>query len=357
MKDLLETYRKTKYLYDKHYDIHICTVEEIDDLLEFIDTYWQKGHILTKSRSLLDWQHLDKNNNRYNFIIARSKQDGSIHGVLGFILTSIYDRNIEQPIRWGAIWKVREDVAIKGLGLALKGRLEELVPVHYIGGVGLSKYSKSIDAKLGERMGKLNQYYIVNPEMKEYRLIRNPIVPQISNNDNKKKICELSEKEFTPVATHIQEFIMPYKSLRYYVERYYHHPIYKYKTLGIYGDNNDLEAIIVYRKTEANGSNNIFIVDYFGMEGALRGTHRELLGIMKNEQAECISFPCEGISADELQDAGFLLRDTDNMILPVYYEPFEQRNVDLDFHFWTDINYEGIVIVKGDADQDRPNRL
>ena len=357
MEGLLEVYRKTRYLYDKYYDIHICNIEELDDLLEFIDTFWQKGHILTKSRKLMDWQHFDKKNNRYNFIIARYRKDGSIHGVLGFILSSIYDNDIEQPIRWGAIWKVREDLAIKGLGLALKGRLEELVPVHYIGGVGLSKYSRSIDAKLGERMGKLNQYYIVDPQINEYKLIRNPSVPQIINNDEGKKIHELSENEFVSKATHIQEFIMPYKSINYYISRYYHHPIYEYKIIGVFGVEDTIEAVIVYRKAEASGSSNIFFVDYFGMKGALSGIYRELLNLMKKERAECITFPCDGISGKELQDAGFLLRDSDNMVLPIYYEPFEQINVDLDFHFWSDLNCGNITVVKGDADQDRPNRL
>ncbi len=342
MKDLLEAYRKTKYLYDKYYDIHICAVEELDDLIRFIDKYWQKGHILTISKELMDWQHFDKENNRYNFIVARYKKDNEIHGILGFILSSVYDKDIQNPIRWGVIWKIRDDVAIKGLGVALKGRLEELVPVHYIGGVGLSEYSRKIDTKLGERMGKLKQYYIANPKIKEYKLIAEPYIPDNIVINKEKSFRRLDIKGFKDSVCELKNFIMPYKSALYYINRYFYHPIYKYQIVGIVGNTGHYEGVLVYRTTSADGSNNIFIVDFFGKEGAFRGIYGEFLKLMEEEEAECISFPCDGLSEENLLEAGFLCRDTESMILPVYYEPFEQSNVELDFHFWTDYIDDGI---------------
>ncbi len=355
MKELLELYQKTRYLYEKYYDIHFCSEDEIADVISFIDLYWQKGHILTKSRELLEWQHHDKLNNRYNFVVARNKKDGEIHAIIGFILSSIYDHRIETPIRWGAIWKVRNDVAIKGLGLALKGYLEEMLPVPYIGGVGLSNDSKKIDTKLGEKMGKLEQYYIANPNLKEFKLIDNPKFPQdISSNGSKQVIC-LDEAEFQSAASGLKEFIVPYKSIEYYRNRYYQHPVYKYKVLGI-KNNDEMEAIIVYRVTAGMDRKNIFFVDYFGKENAMEGMYVNFLSILEQENAECISFPVSGISDRKMREAGFLNKNDTNTILPVYYEPFERRNVELDYHFWP-VDNKNIIIVKGDADQDRPNRL
>lgn len=355
MNELLALYNKTKYLYQKYYDIHFCAENEIEDLVEFIDTYWQKGHILTKSRELLKWQHYDCRNRRYNFVVARNKKDGEIHALLGFILSSIYDCKIKTPIRWGAIWKVRNDVAIKGLGLALKGYLEEELPVHYIGGVGLSQYSKAIDTKLGEQMGKLEQYYIANPRLSGYELIANPQFTSDVSSDGDSWLVQLDEETFRKQAVGLKGCIVPYKSIEYYVNRYYRHPIYKYKILGIYVDNIP-EAIIVCRVTVANDRRNIFFVDYFGKEGALKGMYNAFLELLKQEDAECISFPVSGMSDSELREAGFMHRDDTNTILPVYYEPFERCNVELDYHFWSKEG-EKVIIVKGDADQDRPNRL
>lgn len=358
MQGLIDTYNRTKYLYEKYYDIHICKIEEIDEVISFIDNYWQKNHILTESKKLLDWQHYDEKNSRYNFVIAKSRKTGEIHGLIGFILSSIYDNEIKTPIRWGAIWKIREDVAVKGLGLALKGYMEIMVPVQYIGGVGLSKYSKAIDTKLGEKMGKLSQYYIANPDIKEFELIGNPEFPDTVSMelDKKKHFLTLSEKEFCETAYSIEKYIMPYKSIKYYVNRYYRHPIYDYGFIGIC-DDTGMIAVFVYRKCMVGSCAGIFIVDYIGSPVAIAGCYNLFLNFLRNENAEHISFPCSGMQDIWLRQAGFKLREDSDVVLPVYYEPFVRSNVDLDYHFWTNNDFSDEIIVKGDADQDRPNRL
>lgn len=358
MQSLMDTYNKTKYLYEKYYDIHICKIEEIDEVISFIDNYWQKNHILTKSRKLLDWQHYDEKNSRYNFVIAKSRKTGEIHGVIGFILSSIYDDEIKTPIRWGAIWKIREDVAVKGLGLTLKGYMETTIPVSYIGGVGLSKYSKAIDEKLGEEIGKLSQYYIANPEFRELELIDKPAFPDITSIeiDETKYFVPLSEDEFCEMAHSVEEYIMPYKSIKYYINRYYRHPIYSYGFIGIF-DSTGITSVFVYRKCMVGNRAGIFIVDYIGNPTAIVGCYKLFLDFLQKEKAEHISFPCRGIPDICLKQAGFMLRDDSDVILPVYYEPFVRSNVDLDYHFWSKNEFLDGIIVKGDADQDRPNRL
>lgn len=359
MKDLIDTYNRVKKLYEKAYDIHICQREEIEEVLSFIDNYWQKDHILTKSRILLEWQHYDEKNNQYNFVLAKSRTSGEIHGIIGFILSSMYDTiGIQTPIRWGAIWKVREDVAVKGLGLVLKGYLETTVPVHYIGGVGLSKYSKAIDQKLGETMGKLSQYYIANPYIKEFELMSNPkfVDKETVQSDAKKKFIRLLENEFCEMVPAIKRYIMPYKSVNYYVNRYYRHPLYDYGTVGIF-DEESITAVFIYRKCTSGNRSSIFIVDYVGAEETIAGCYDLFLDFIQKEEAEYICFPCSGISDIWMRKAGFVLREETDTVLPVYYEPFVKKNVDLDYHFWTDQNYTAEIIVKGDADQDRPNRL
>lgn len=356
MQDLIELFHRTESVYGKYYDVHICSPKEIDEVLSFIDKYWQKGHILTKSKELLDWQHFDKGNDRYNFVLAKHKQTGEIHGLIGFITSNIFDESIKTPIRWGAIWKVRNDVAIKGLGVYLKGYMEENVPSKYIGGVGLSNDSREIDTKLGERVGKLNQYYIVNPKMDTYSLVKN--VKPVLFNPKSISGCgftEINEKRFVEESMLFKEKIMPYKSVIYYVNRYFRHPIYKYKCALInncYYENNE---VFVYRVCNALGKRYIFIVDYIGNGEALRGAYNEFCQLLMRENAECICFPCEGIDDKLLMDGGFRRRDDTDVVLPIYFEPFVCQNIELDYHFWP--NDQECVLVKGDADQDRPNML
>lgn len=358
MQNLVDVYNKTKSLYERYYDIHICSLEEIGEVISFIDTYWQKGHILTKSRELLDWQHLDKKNKRYNFVIAKSKKTGEIHGLIGFILSSIYDERIETPIRWGAIWKVRDDVAVKGLGLALKGYMETEVPVSYIGGVGLSGYSKAIDAKLGEKMGKLVQYYIANTDVDSYELICNPEFPDLSvtNKKKEKHFVRLTEEKFCMEAAALEKYMMPYKSMGYYVNRYYRHPIYTYQVVGIY-NGGTVEAAFVFRKCTVDNRSCLFMADYIGASAVPGGCYESFLALLREEVSEYISFPCSGMDDACLKQAGFCKRDESDVILPVYYEPFVRSNVELDYHFWSEQGFQDEIMVKGDADQDRPNRL
>lgn len=355
MDNLLKLYDSLKPTFNKIYSIHLCNLDELEKLLTFIDEYWQKGHILTKSKELLNWQHLDKNKNCYNFVIA-TNNTGEIHGILGFILSSIYDNEIVTPIRWGVIWKIREDVAIKGLGVMLKGFLEHKVPVNYIGGVGLTKYSKTIDEKLGEKMGRLSQYYIANPNIKDYKLISAPVFQGNTPKNENKQIRYILEKDFVEYAKKIEDKIMPYKSIKYYINRYYKHPIYKYEGIGIC-ENNEVIAILIIRKACYKNNSCIFVVDYIGNGSELLGCHELFLNLLQTYSAEYVCFPCYGIMDSYMRDAGFSLREDSSVILPIYYEPFERKNVELDYHFWTDTKFSDEIIVKGDSDQDRPNRI
>src|SRR5438094_10077268 len=107
------------------HEFSLCQATEVASLTGFIDQHWKKGHILATSRTLLDWQHLDRTRGRYNFVLARS-ETGQIDAVLGFITPGQFDSALEhQPDVWTAIWKVREGVQAPALGLRLIEYLAE----------------------------------------------------------------------------------------------------------------------------------------------------------------------------------------------------------------------------------------
>jgi hypothetical protein len=140
------------------------------------------------------------------------------------------------------------------------------------------------------------------------------------------------------------------------VNRYYRHPIYRYGFIGIKNLHGTVDAVFVYRKCSAEDAAGIFIVDYIGKTDVLKGSYSAFVEFLQSKNAEYISFPCSGIEDEILREAGFLLRDDSDVIVPVYYEPFVRTNVNLDYHYWTKDGLQDAIIVKGDADQDRPNK-
>ena len=96
-------------------------------------------------------------------------------------------------------------------------------------------------------------------------------------------------------------------------------------------------------------------MDFIGKGVAFHGMYNQFVELLERERAECISFPCDGLKYEDLYKGGFRLRDESDIILPVYYEPFVKSNVELDYHFYPEELGKSLVIVKGDADQDRPN--
>jgi len=101
------------------YHIRICTAEDRPSLINFIHTYWKPNHVLAASMELLDWQHFDEIKQRYNFVLAQHLKTQEIHGVLGFISPQHFDPGIKEGDIWLTTWKVRQEVARVGLGLAL----------------------------------------------------------------------------------------------------------------------------------------------------------------------------------------------------------------------------------------------
>lgn len=357
--ELWDEFEPIYKMFEKKYTFRFCQVNEISKLIDFIDNYWQKGHVFTKSRVLLDWQHFDNVNNRYNFVLAIDKATDEIHGIIGFILSSIYDSNIKSPIRWGAIWKVRDNVAPKGLGIALKYYFEKNAPAHYVGGIGLSKYSKAINSKLGETTGILKPFYMLNRNMEMYYLLDNfsgKNFPNVSSNENI-SFKEIDGTRFAELSRKYFNEIPEFKSALYYVNRYAKHPVYNYTFYELYNGSNAIACIITRNCTFDNHAS-LAIVDYIGPSTALKGSYNAFQTILNKEQAEYISFYQYGLDDIYLFNAGFLKRhENESIIIPIYYEPFFKGNIDLDFHFYSDKVGSTPLMFKGDADQDRPNKL
>src|SRR5690348_16160176 len=101
-----------------------CGLDDADALMRVVHDHRSPHHILSRSRRLLDWQHRNEAEARYNILLART-EEGEIVCMLGFIPNSRYDPALaaDQETIWLSIWRALDGHAA-GLGLLLLRELD-----------------------------------------------------------------------------------------------------------------------------------------------------------------------------------------------------------------------------------------
>lgn len=341
------------------YDIRFCREDEYDDLKKFIGMHWKENHIFTLSKAMFDFQHLDRVHHRYNYVIARLRADNDIHALLGFVPTSQFDPNINRKMVWPCIWKNRDDVKRKGLGVTMYHYLKNHIAIETISILGISEVALSIYKHWNFSTGKIEQYVMPNFNAKEH-LASGLIQVYTSFSDLRKDTLTLEEmdaEEYMGISEDLELFreYSEYKSKAYYVGRFINHPMYHYQFLAM-KDEDETKAIIIVRKCGDGQKSCLRIVDYIGNIKYLSTIRNQLQDYLQDKEYEYIDFVEVGLDDNELLMAGFINRKSyENIIVPNYFEPFLKKNVDLDYAFKTVVTDSKKVFFKADADQDRPN--
>ncbi len=333
--------------FDDKYDIRLAKYDEIPMIMEFIDTYWRKGHILAVNRDFFEYEMVV--DGKVNFLIARTLDTGVIEGVLGFLPCS---EDKEKLDIWGVIWKTIPG-AMPMLGMELKKRLMLITGARTDLGVGANS-GTSVPL-----LGRIYHYYTARmkhyyrlADRKDYSIAKvdNPLIPSYKN-INPIEVSELKKadelKAFYDFSKEPQT--LPYKDFWYYNKRFYKHPIYSYCVWGLERGND--RAVIVTRKQVCNGNSAIRIVDFIGKEDILADAGSFFDSFLKEN--EYIDFYFDGIDENLLKEAGMLSTDDSSNIIPDYFNPYEQTNVDI----YVDCSNKDrrSLFFKADGDQDRPN--
>lgn len=342
--------------FKEKYTFEFCSLDEKQKLIDFIDRYWKHNHALVLSSKLLDWQHLDIEKQHYTFAVAKSKETGEIAAISGFIFSSQFDSTIEKPIRWGAIWKNRDDIDEPGLGMMVQEYMAKYAASEIGVGIGLSSMAQTVGKKQKNVMGKLSRYYILNTEMSKFYLVKNyekEIAYKESAFENSRKsLKEIELCEYEKLPDSAFSGVPFFKSKKYYVNRYYKHPIYKYRASAII-NNGVPEAVLFWRICSHNDAQCIRIVDYTGNGNELAGCGEAFRKMLREQNSEFVDFINVGIDAENFYNGGFAdVKDSD-IILAHYFEPFLLEDENL-FYEW-DNHDVPVLIFKGDSDQDRPN--
>jgi len=329
-------------------NISFCSVEDIEKLQKFIHEKWKENHILSIDKRLMDFQH--KSGNKYNFVIAKNSKD-EITAVLGFIPLSQYDVNLQgHSDLWLALWKVDESSALPGIGFTLLKWLEEEMQPRSIGAIGINKNVKKIYDILGYKTGVLNQFYILNPFIKEYHIAKGDF--DRATGSRPKSSSTIEEIQLDNIET-VDFLHSPIKSKAYFENRYLKHPSYNYFLLGAY-TNDVLQAVFVVRRIEVKQSACLRIIDIQGKYANIGSVEDSFISILQRYNSEYIDCLNYGIPEQQFIDWGFNLRNQQT-IIPNYFEPFLDENVDILFAYKSE--EPDYVIFKGDGDQDRPSVL
>lgn len=334
------------------YTLRQAEKADLPKLLDFINVHWKKNHALVLSRNLLDFQHLQ--NDKYNFLIAENNITHTFDALIGFIPLCQFDSELKNNgDYWGAIWKIRDDIQneeINTAGFVLWRKLFKLPEFKSYAAIGISEIAKAIYKVSRIPIHSLNQYYIINDDLTDFHIAHN--IPEKFKNsfgDNDDwNISWITPEKLKDI--NLAGVYRPMKSIDYLINRYAKHPIYKYRFLGIYNQGN-LQCILVTRDVRVDEAKAIRVIDAYGKLGGDIGF--KLLNLLKSERAEYIDFLNFGIPKEVFFEMGFKLLDfVGDLIIPNYFEPFEQRNIKVELAYKADFDY---IAFKGDSDQDRPN--
>jgi hypothetical protein len=336
--------------YDERYEFRIANIDDIDAIMQFIDVHWKQGHIMATNRSFFEYEFLEKDGT-VNFVLAIDKNTGSIECLNGFLKAS-HDQ--EHMDIWGSIWKVL-DGNMGMLGAELIRRRRELTNCRCDLDVGDDpKTAVPVLKVLLKRYTVKMKHYYMLAERDDFKIAKIAHFPDSDVGNINYNVVKLNTIDDVKQRFQAEKYIKytPYKDYWYIDHRFLSHPIYKYELYGIEKDG-EVDAIIVFRHQEYQGRVAIRFVDYIGDRGLIVGIGSFCRDIIRaDERIEYMDFYCAGIDENNITDAGFsILSDDDTNIIPNYFGPFLQENIDI----WADSLCKDSLFTKADADQDRPN--
>ena len=126
------------------------------NLFKFLEQNWNINHIYLKDMDYFEYEFSDKS----NFVIA--KKDDEIVATLGY-----FDYDNKGDI-WTVIWKNsgKMDDGLKCLQFLLNAGYKS------VSSCGINKKTIPIYEFLGIKTGRLKHFYILNPEIKDYKIAK-----------------------------------------------------------------------------------------------------------------------------------------------------------------------------------------
>lgn len=352
-------------------EIRFASLGDERRISDFLRDHWRADHIFVTNPEVMRWQHASSEGagKDFTFVIADRLEDGNapeMLAVLGFIPFTRFDDKADWTELALAIWKVRDDAGAPGLGLQLLRTIERTLSPALICAIGTSQIVKPIYKALRYKVDALSHVALFLEEEAAPSTIalnvpaaaRQPLV-----DDSATVLIPVVGESLPPAFTESDIDAMaaaglPRKSWSYVLNRYVRHPWSRYEIRAAVTDGK-LRALFVWRRVPALGGSILRIVDIIGDSSALASCGAALRREVQMAGCEYIDLMHFGVAKEDIAAAGFVgPEDYQDLILPNYFEPFEQRNVRIEIAYRVDPAFADRVpcLFRADSDQDRPNQ-
>ena len=326
--------------------IRFATESDIPAVMNFIDTHWKKGHILGNNEELFRYEWL--RNGKVSVAIALEGKE--IVGMEGFIPYGDKKRDIMMTL-----WKVIK-TGNPLLGMAILDFIKNNADARTISSPGINAKTVELYQYLGYETGKMTQWYRLNSKIDDYKIasIKNKDIPRASNTNYKLiKFNDFTELEkLFSFNEYYDTNPCPLKESWYVKHRYFQHPTYQYDIYGIVDDKpTNCKTLLVFRVQDASNSHCLRLVDIIGDADLLYHVTTQIDQILQVDNLEYVDFYETGMDDISMEKSGWMKVKESGNIIPNYFAPFLQENIDIIFFTSAD----NIKLFKADGDQDRPN--
>lgn len=323
-------------------------IQEKKKLKDFVKNNYKKDHVIVKSNKIINFFFLDKNEKKINFIGSfLNKILVSIYGVLN---NRHWDKNLKKDVQL-SLWINKKNKVSNGLD-AIKFIFNKIKPYSlFTSGINL-KTSGKIFSIFGT-IKKYNHFYICNPNIKK-KISKNLYCKKIEKKFDNFDVNMFESK--SPILLPDYKYF-PKKSLKFFLNKYTNNPFYKYIYLNF-----EIKKKIKFffvcreRKVKKSRSKVLTIVDFYGSFPKKPSIRKLIISYLIKNKYEYIDFLIYGVNKNILSKIGFNLK-MKNQVIPNYFEPFERKNNDVYLAIIINPYGKKLVSVKGDSDQDRPNKI
>ena len=325
-------------------------------IMKFINDFWKPNHILGTDSDFFEYEHV--NGSDINFFLAINKKTNSLSAIQGFIAYG----QVPNCHICGVMTKVSPLEKVPFLGVEIMNQMFKKTNPYTYCGIGTNpKTMVPLVKKFFKRhVGIMSQYFFLNPSLSDFHIakVSKMNIHLLKKIYNEKGIGIDSIKiadEKTINKNYDKLFFeknLPRKSLEYVLKRYVYHPRYLYQNYLVFDPQSGNKSLLIAREVEHSGSRALRIIDFIGDVNVLGKLNKWLIFITSKNCYEYVDLLCSGIDQKLFEKSSFNLHlKNDNFIVPTYFEPFIDKNIDIYF----EKSHKDLIIFKGDSDGDRPN--
>tara|TARA_Y100000741_G_scaffold365045_1_gene358646 strand:+ start:1968 stop:2981 length:1014 start_codon:yes stop_codon:yes gene_type:complete len=332
-------------------EIKLSSIDDLSEIISFLKKEYKDNHIITRDEDLFRQEYQDEDG--LNFVLAKNEE--KIVGCLGFMKSNSGPR----PDLWTSIWVVAKKRSDPTIGIKLFQYLRDEVNHRYLLAGGVNPETLPFYFRFGIDTGKLNQHYIINNKIEDFKIakIKNNTIPEnldLILKGDQKIINQIKAKDSIDEEWINNLDTIPSKDSNYFKKRYFNYLHHTYFVFSV-SLHSHISSIFVLREIIINNSKALIFVDLIGSLNDLSVISKYLKNKIIDENYEFVTFLEYGIPKILFEDTYFsnLNFDDNDLIIPIYFSPLIRENRHI--YFFADNINEDFFIFKADGDQDRPN--